>query len=304
MSRNTAGGYHGSNRKGPYFEGWYLKFQTGDGKALALIPAVHTDRQGHRTASLQVLTRARSWWLEYPEGQFQAARDQPGIRLGKDFFTPSRISLHVERDGLSLHGTILCGPFTPLPSDIMGPFRFLPGLECSHGVVSMTHPLEGWAQCCGTALEFTGGVGYIETDRGRSFPSAYLWTQCLWHTTQPNSLMLSIATIPTPLGQFTGCICALYHNGRHYRLATYRGARVEFWSDNGAVIRQGTYRFSAELLDGLGHPLHAPVSGQMSRTIHEHLCSRVRYRFWEGQELLFERTDPCASFEYAEQEQP
>ena len=112
MSRNTAGGYHGSNRKGPYFEGWYLKFQTGDGKALALIPAVHTDRQGHRTASLQVLTRARSWWLEYPEGQFQAARDQPGIRLGKNFFTPSRISLHVERDGLSLHGTILCGPFT------------------------------------------------------------------------------------------------------------------------------------------------------------------------------------------------
>ena len=81
MSRNTAGGYHGSNRKGPYFEGWYLKFQTRDGKALALIPAVHTDQQRNRTASLQVLTRERSWWLEYPEGQFQASRDQLGIRL-------------------------------------------------------------------------------------------------------------------------------------------------------------------------------------------------------------------------------
>ena len=304
MSRNAAGGYHGSNRKGPYFEGWYLKFQTRDGKALALIPAVHIDQRGNRSASLQVLTREQSWWLEYPEGQFQASRDQLGVKLGKNYFTRSRIDLNVERDGLSLHGTILCGPFTPLESDIMGPFRFLPGMECSHGVVSMAHTLEGSAKCNGTTLDFTGGLGYIETDRGRSFPSAYLWTQCTWQTTQPNSLMLSIATIPTPLGQFTGCICALYHNGRHYRLATYRGARVERWSGNGAVIRQGNYRFSAELLEGQGQPLHAPVTGQMSRTIHEHLCSGMRYRFWQDQELIFEHTDPCASFEYAEKEQP
>lgn len=79
--------------------------------------------------------------------------------------------------------------------------------------------------------------------------------------------MLSIATIPMALKSFTGCICAVLYNGQEYRLATYRGARVEQWSGTGAVIRQGTYRLSAELLEGHGCPLRAPVEGSMGRTI-------------------------------------
>ena len=56
--------YHGAGRRGPYFEGWYLKCQTRDGRALALIPAVHQDRTGRRSASLQVLAEDGAWWLE------------------------------------------------------------------------------------------------------------------------------------------------------------------------------------------------------------------------------------------------
>lgn len=43
--------------RGPYFEGWYFKLQTGQGEALALIPAFHIDRSGRRSASLQVIVR-------------------------------------------------------------------------------------------------------------------------------------------------------------------------------------------------------------------------------------------------------
>lgn len=35
---------HSTNRTGPYFEGWYLKHQTLQGQALALIPAFHIVR--------------------------------------------------------------------------------------------------------------------------------------------------------------------------------------------------------------------------------------------------------------------
>ena len=113
--------------------------------------------------------------------------------------------------------------------------------------------------------------------------------------------MLSIATIPLgPLG-FTGCICAILHGGKEYRLATYRGVRVEKWSETGAVIRQGKHRLEVELLSGTGHPLKAPVQGAMGRTIHESLCSTIRYRFWAGETLLFDHTDPRASFEYSDQ---
>ena len=70
--------YHGAGRRGPYFEGWYLKCQTRDGRALALIPAVHQDRTGRRSASLQVLAEDGAWWLEYPESALQASGDLAG----------------------------------------------------------------------------------------------------------------------------------------------------------------------------------------------------------------------------------
>lgn len=293
--------YHGASQNNSYFEGWYLKYQTKDGKVLALIPALHIDGTGQRSISLQILTDSASWWLEYPETKFHASQRRFHIRVCKNTFRDEETQLHVERDGLSLHGTLYHGPFIHLTSDIMGPFRFFAGMECTHGVISMGHLLNGTLTLNGEDMDFTGGIGYVETDRGRSFPSTYLWTQCAWREPQRGSLMLSIATIPLPIGQFTGCICAVIHNGREYRLATYRSLRIEQWSSSGAVIRQGKYRLSVEVLEKQGHPLRAPVDGIMGRTIHESLRARLRYCFWHGEDLLFEHTDDCASFEYADQ---
>ena len=242
--------YHGAKKRGPYFEGWYLKCQTREGAALALIPACHIDREGRCGASLQVVADGQAWWLAYPDAEFRAFGEMFCVRVGRSLFTRRGMCLDIEEDELSLHGTVRCGPFTPLRSDIMGPFRFLPAMECAHGVLSMAHPLEGSVTLNGKTLDFSGGVGYIETDRGRSFPERYLWTQCVWQGDRPGSLMLSIATIPLAGLRFTGCICAVCCGGREYRLATYRGARVERWSGAGAVIRQGKYRLSVELLKG------------------------------------------------------
>lgn len=291
--------YHGGGKRGPYFEGWYLKQQTPAGEALALIPAIHISRRGARSASLQILTEDKSWWLDYPAAKFRASERVFWVQLGKNRFSRRELRLEVEREGLSLHGTLRCGPFAPLRSDIMGPFRFLPGLECAHGVISMGHALKGSLTLNGTTLDFTGGTGYVETDRGRSFPGAYLWTQCVWRERGTNGLMLSIATVPTPVGAFTGCICAVRWQGREYRLATYRGVRIERWSGAGAVIRQGELRLEAELLEERSRPLRAPVEGGMSRVIRESLCAGMRYRFWRGERLLFEHSEDCAGFEYA-----
>lgn len=293
--------YHGAKKRGTYFEGWYLKRQTAAGRAFALIPALHIDRTGRCSASLQVIADGQTWWLEYPDAEFQASGDTFHVRLGESLFTSEGIRLHIEQGGLSLHGELGYGPFTPLGTDIMGPFRFLPGMECSHGVISMGNTLAGALALNGETLDLSGGRGYIETDRGGSFPSAYLWTQCAWQEPQPISLMLSIAAVPLPLGRFTGCICAVLDKGREYRLASYRGVRIEQWSAAGAVIRQGKYRLTAELLEGQSCPLRAPREGGMSRTIRESLRVKVRYRFWRGETLLFEHTDCNASFEYGEE---
>jgi len=292
----------GKNKAGkPYFEGWYFKCQTKDGKTIALIPAIHKDSSGQGSASLQVISEAGTWWLEYPEAEFHVTKQPLQISLRLNTFGEEGISLQVERSGLSLHGELRHGPLTPLQSDIMGPFRFISELECTHGVVSMWHHLDGMLILNGETLDFSGGLGYIETDRGRSFPDKYLWTQCNWAKPENTGLMLAVATIPVlKYVRFTGTICSVNYNKREYRLATYKGAKINAWSEQGAEIVQGKYRLVVEVLEKQGHPLRAPVEGAMGRIIHESLCSKVRYRFWEDGHPLFDHTDDGASFEYSE----
>ena len=149
---------------------------------------------------------------------------------------------------------------------------------------------------------FEGWYLKLQTGEGAALAliPTYLWTQCVWQEASLDSLMLSVATIPMAGVRFTGCICAVVDRGREYRLATYRGARVERWSGSGAAIRQGKYRLTAELMEGRRCPLRAPAEGVMGRMVHESLRSTVRYRFWEGETLLLDHTDRCAGFEYAE----
>lgn len=293
--------FYGAKRSGSYFEGWYLKHQNTRGQTLALIPAFHIDGAGRRSASLQIIANHRSWWLEYPDTQFQAFQEQFCVRIGQASFSRQGIRLNINQNGLLLQGTLSYGPFTAIKSDIMGPFRLFARMQCSHGIISMGHLLEGTLNLNGEILDFSGGIGYIETDRGRSFPNSYLWTQCVWREPENSSLMLAVATIPLPVGSFTGCICAIFHQGREYRLATYRGAKADEWSASGGIIRQGKYRLTAELLEEQGQSLRAPVEGDMKRTIHESLCATVRYCFWDGKDMLFQHTDRCASFEYSDQ---
>ena len=293
------GFFRSTDRTGPYFEGWYFKHQNPQGQTLALIPAFHIGKEGRRTASLQVISKDQAWWLEYPEAHLKVSRQPFQVQIRQSSFGSQGIDLHIRQDNLSLCGSLRYGPFTALRSDIMGPFRFFAGMQCSHGVISMGHSLSGTLKLNGERLDFSDGIGYIETDRGRSFPSRYLWTQCVWDRPKQGSLMLAIAAIPLPVGGFTGCICSVLYCDQEYRLATYRGVKIEAWSSAGAVIRQGKYRLEVELLNERRQALRAPVEGRMERTIHESLCAEVRYRFWCGHNLLFQHTDPNASFEYS-----
>lgn len=289
--------FHGENKTGPYFEGWYFKCQTQDGHSLALIPAVHIREDGQKSASIQVITEDGAWWREYPAASFAASEDSLSIQLGENRFSEAGLLLDVEQEGLSLHGRVRFGAFQCLKSDIMGPFRWLANMECAHSVISMVHMLQGQLKLNGSVLDFSGGKGYIEADRGRSFPTAYLWTQCMW---KGDSLMLSIATIPLGKLRFTGCICAIILNGQEYRIATYRGAKIQKWSAQGAILRQGRYQLEVQLLEQKAQPLCAPSDGDMNRTVHESVCAKVRYLFWRDGELLADHTDAQASCEYVE----
>ncbi len=289
---------HTIPRQGAWFEGFYLKHRGPEG-GIAFIPAVH--REGNRvcTASLQVITDNASYVLDYPFEDFCVQHNGQMLRVGENSFSSAGACLHLDRDGLEISGELHYGPFTPLRGDIMGPFRLVePLMQCYHGVISQRHGLSGQLTVNGRTMDFQGGTGYIETDRGRSFPTDYLWTQCNWDN---NGIMLSVAEIPFLWGRFKGCICTVLYGNQEFRLATYQGARIQNYGSRGAEICQGSTRLIVELLSATACPLRAPRQGGMSRIIKESLSACVRYRFWYKNKLFFDHVDRAASYEYADE---
>lgn len=274
-----------------FFYGWYLKCQS-DTKTLAVIPAVHKNGR-QQSSSIQIITDQNAWIVPYTMEEFQRRRRH--ISIGENRFGPEGIQLRIQTEGLNIKGKLYFGPLQPLKYDIMGPFALVPFMECRHSVWSMRHSVRGTVCINGQAYSFHNACGYWEGDRGRSFPKTYIWTQCLFHD---GSLMLSVADIPMAGRHFTGIIGVVLWHGKEYRLATYLGARVVRIGNREIRIIQENMEFEARLLESSGHPLKAPMKGDMVRTIHESAACQAFYRFRKAGYTLFEFKTDRASFEY------
>ena len=179
----------------------------------------------------------------------------------------------------------------------MGPVCCVPFMDCRHSVASMRHAVSGSLRINDTEYRFQNGVGYLEGDRGCSFPRQYAWTQCFFES---GSLMLSVADIPLGTLHFTGIIGVIQLDGHENSLATYLGARAEKIRDGEIVVRQGKMTLTATLLEESAHTLKAPQTGVMARNIRESVTCTGRYRLDIGQQtvLSMETTKDAFEFEY------
>lgn len=273
-----------------YFCGWYMKCQNASG-TLALIPAWHVSG-GEKSCSLQLITEEGAWKLLFPYDRFQKSKN--GLFIDGNWFGRDGVRLDIRTDDVEIVGQLRFGPLTPIRYDIMGPFRYVPYLQCRHSIFSMAHTVNGHLRINGICYEFTDGLGYMEGDRGRSFPREYLWTQCHF---QDGSLMLSVAEIPFPGFCFTGVIGLIHYQGREYRLATYLGAKVLAIGNGEVTVVQGRRKLTVKLLEKREYPLAAPEKGNMCRTIHESASCKALYCFREGEKTVFSFTSDQASFE-------
>ena len=208
-----------------YFCGWYFKCQSDD-KTLAVISAVHGSSQ-----SIQLITDDGAWSFT--------------DNLKDNSFSKDGFSVKLLDSGASAFGEVRFGDCSTIKYDIMGPFKYVPFMECRHSIVSMRHRVDGMISVNDVEYRFDNDLGYIEGDRGYSFPREYAWTQCFFD--DGNSLMFSIADIPIAGWHFTGIIGVILWQGKEYRFATYLGARALKIADNEFIIQQGQYRFTARL---------------------------------------------------------
>lgn len=210
-------------------------------------------------------------------------------------FSDKGIKLDIKTDKLTACGTLKFDNLSPIRYDIMGPFRYVPFMQCRHSVFSMKHKINGQISVNGQQYRFRNGIGYIEGDRGYSFPERYIWTQCCF---SGGSLMLSVADIPLLGFHFNGIIGIVLLNGEEHRIATYLGASVRKIGNNTVTVKQGKYSLTAKLIRKNSYPLYAPDNGRMSRTIHESASCKAYYRFSCNCETLCEFMSDTASFEY------
>lgn len=274
-----------------YFKGWYFKCGAWD-KTIAFIPAYHYSNNS-KTASLQIITD--DWALNIPFDALEYREKPLYVKTGNCIFSNEGIVLDFQNDSLKLNGKLKFDGCCPIRYDIMGPFKFVPFMQCRHSVYSMRHKINGQITVNSQHFEFVNGTGYIEGDRGCSFPGRYIWTQCSFEN---NSLMLSAADIPLSGFHFTGIIGIVMLEGKEYRIATYLGAKIKQIKNNTVTVKQGNFELTATLLKKNAHPLAAPANGSMCRTIHESTSCKAYYRFSYKDRVLCEFYSDKASFEF------
>ncbi len=269
-----------------YFEGWYIKVVSRNGShSWAFIPGISLHK-GDRHAFVQAINgkTGKTWYFRYPLEAFSFSKNNFEAAIGNNYFSAEGIKLDLSSDKGSFKGELefleqVHFPVSLITPGIMGWYRYVPFMECYHGVVSMDHQIKGSLVINETACDFSEGKGYIEKDWGASMPQSWIWMQTNHFETPKTSLMLSVATIPWVRKKFTGFLGFFLHKGKLYHFATYSHARINQieHNDDHLDLSLNGRGFSLKIQGkkGAKGSLKAPMLGNMGRVIHESLDSII-----------------------------
>lgn len=296
--------------KSGYFEGWYFKEVSGAGDVVVSFIPGYSTLEGERHAFIQYILvkngEIKSGYLRYPLSDFKYNDAPFRVEIGTNIFGVDGFTVDMEDEGFVIKGHVAFGEFLGIGKNIyepniMGPFAYIPNMECNHGVISLGHDLNGTLSIADDVVVFDGGRGYLEKDWGRSFPKKYIWLQCNSFKSG-NSLFLSIADIPFLGFEFSGFI-GIFHDGvKEYRFGSYHGGgyRVVSLCDNVLEVElwRGQFRLFVKVTTIGADKLIAPVAGSMSLVIKEAVSAIVEYSFINKRtgEVIEEKGSP-GSFE-------
>lgn len=296
--------HHMLGRGNTCFEGWYFKLVDVQGRQpYAIIPGVFLGKDAH--AFIQVLDgqAGTSAYHRFALSDFKADTKSFDVRIGRSRFNRHAISLAIAAGetsaGQAVQGAVQFSnwqgwPVTLTRPGVMGPYSFVPFMECNHGILSMDHALSGELVVGNDRTSFEGGRGYIEKDWGRGFPSGYVWAQSNHFQEEAVSISASVARIPWLNGSFRGFLIGFLLRNKLYRFTTYTGARIEHIAvDDHSYrlsVRDKTHRLVLNASKSAGALLHAPYDKQMLERVAETMTSRIELHFERlvDGEVLFE----------------
>lgn len=256
------------------FFGKYYKF-VANNNSFAVIDAISNEGK-----SIQLITKEASYQIN----------DLKQVKINNN-----EIIFDVSQDNLKFKGILILGKLNPLKHKVMGPFTYIPFMECKHQIYSMFHIINGHLEYNGQQLNFDNGIGYIEGDSGSNFPNKYIW----YNSILPNrTITIAIASIPFGLFSFTGILCFIKTKDKEYYFCTWNNVKVRKIDKFHLELTKGKYTLSIDISDNSGYELKAPVKGQMNRYIKENVAVESRYKLTYKNNIIFDEVDKLSSCEW------
>lgn len=299
-------------KKNKYFEGWYFKIVSQDMESvLAIIPGV-SKGDSENCCFIQIFNPCenKNYYLKYKIEDLSYEDGEFNIKIKNSFFSSHMIDLDIDEKDIKLKGKLCFKevrkyPKTLTKPNIMGPYSFVPFMECSHAVLSINNYIEGSLELNGKEVNFNGGKGYIEKDWGTSFPSEWIWIQSNHFNRKDTSFMVSIAKIPWLKGEFVGLIGFLSIDKSNLLFSTYNKnfiRNLDYCNNTLSFeIVDKEYIIQIEAKNKSGVLLKAPGEGEMNRTIKESLDSEIKIKvIGKDQGVIYEDRGVCSGLEVSE----
>jgi hypothetical protein len=301
--------YHGWGKTKRYFEGWYYKVINKDeDEAFAFIPGIAMNERGEKQAFIQVLDgkRLSAQYHKFDASAFLPMAGDFNLRMNGNMFTSDKLRLELpELTGELVFKDTVKWPNKWYSPGIMGPFTFVPFMECYHGILSMDHSIVGELTINNHLVDFSGGRGYMEKDWGKSFPSAYIWMQTNHFSEEGISLKASVAKIPWMRSSFVGFIAGLWLHNRLIEFTTYNGSKLIKSAVNNElveiVLENRNYRLEIVAHRSEVTELASPILGFMDGRISESMTSIIEVFLFDikQQKVIFKDSGRNAGLEVA-----
>ncbi|CAF0937922.1 unnamed protein product [Rotaria sordida] len=234
--------YHGHHiRNGIFFEGWYYKIVSNEyNNTFVIIPGVHMN-DSKRHSFIMIAYDNISHYFHFPYETLSSSFDEFQLTIDnkKNIFSYNKIIIDVQpktnnddaTESFQMNLTLSSHIFIPdllwIIPGTMGPYSWIPTMQCYHHVLSMKNYIHGSIKINQNEKQFISGIGYIEKDWGHSFPSIWIWGQAnqwenLSSTSSSASLFFSLALIPWYFNiEFAGFLIVFEYNNEFYRFNTY-----------------------------------------------------------------------------------
>ena len=294
------------NKNKNYFEGWYFKNVCND-KGISFIPGINSNGKDKK-AFIQVITNNMSYFVNYDIDDFSFNADPFYIKIKDNYFSKEKIHINIidVTQNIRINGDIKYInskniSVNKLNPNIMGPFSYIPFMECNHAILSMKNTAIGEIKINDDIIKFDCGSGYIEKDWGCSFPKSYLWCQGNNFKIKNASFMIAIANIPFKIFEFKGIICDLIVDNKEFKFATYNNTKLIncVINDNlfDITLKKGDYYLNVKSTFDRGIKLIAPVKGNMNKNILESISATILVTLKRNEKIIFSDTSTNCGIE-------